>query len=292
MLKVDRATIKALQHTAPGACKEDAEILYGKLQNGKIFSGFCEADWEAIWQRILSTSKDCLIPSFTSLFQDVNYLEGPAQCVKRLVGLSTKYNTISSALRNCFLKENLTAKQFLIQESETTFTYRPGSAAEHIDAACRQVWIAAMRDWFEIPADSKKEGQLINPPRKANPGVLDKFVSLAYQLGFRSKQIDKLIQMNPNKKNEHNDHNSQKSPPKRCGKPYSRDREREKLMLFLTKLGGDSDQTFDAITSSFIRKSVYFAFFDKPRVQEAPTSEPFHISASQESHEPEQPIYN
>ena len=40
MQKVDRVTVKALELTAPGACKADFQALYGKVRSGQIFGAF------------------------------------------------------------------------------------------------------------------------------------------------------------------------------------------------------------------------------------------------------------
>src|SRR5438045_8324504 len=93
MKKVDRATVKALELTAPGACRADAEVLYGKLRTGQIFGAFDEQEREAIWIEVLRVSTDYLIPSLYSFFEDLNYLKGIADCVKRLI---TPKQTVSS----------------------------------------------------------------------------------------------------------------------------------------------------------------------------------------------------
>jgi hypothetical protein len=42
MQKVDQANVKALELTAPGACRADARSLYGKLQSGQILGAFSQ----------------------------------------------------------------------------------------------------------------------------------------------------------------------------------------------------------------------------------------------------------
>jgi hypothetical protein len=108
MQKADQATVKALELTAPGACRADARSLYGKLQSGQILGAFSHHEREAIWPVILSCSADCLIPSFYGFFEDLNYLKGPVDCVMRLIKLLSR-DTIFSALEQSFFDVNQTA---------------------------------------------------------------------------------------------------------------------------------------------------------------------------------------
>jgi len=51
---------------------------------------------------------------------------------------------------------------------------------------------------------------------------------------------------------------------KRSGIPYALDHEQDRLSLFLDKLHNTDEEQCDEISSFFIRRSVYFAFFGKP----------------------------
>src|SRR5450432_3912576 len=143
MQKVDQTTVKALELTAPGACRADARVLYGLLMSGQIFSAFSQQEREAIWPIICSWSTHRLIPSFFGLFQDVNYLEGPADCIKRLIPLS-RGATIFSALEGSFSDVNQTANHCVIQESESTFALKPGSLADRFELGHLQLFMSGM----------------------------------------------------------------------------------------------------------------------------------------------------
>jgi hypothetical protein len=105
MLKVNWADVKALELKAPGACTLDRVSLWGQLQRGKIFSAFTNQEHELIWTEILSASTDRLIPSLSSFFDDVNYLQGPTDCIKALIELSPE-EIVSSALERIFSDVN------------------------------------------------------------------------------------------------------------------------------------------------------------------------------------------
>lgn len=87
MQKVGRATVKALECKAPRACRVDREALYRQLRSGKIFGAFAEQERKVIWSQVLAASTDRLIPPIFSFFEDVNYLQGPADYVKILMEL-------------------------------------------------------------------------------------------------------------------------------------------------------------------------------------------------------------
>jgi hypothetical protein len=105
MRKLDRVTVKALEDKAPDACKADRRALYEQLQRDQILGAFNREDRETIWRKVLSVSTDRLIPSLYTFFEDVNYLQDPADCIRRLVELSPE-GKLSSALKNHFPDRN------------------------------------------------------------------------------------------------------------------------------------------------------------------------------------------
>lgn len=105
MRRIGRGMVKAMENTAPGACKKDRDDLYGKLQNGQILGAFNEQERIVIWNWIVSAIKDSLIPSFSTFFEDVNYLEGSGECLKRLVQ-RLRSVIIMSALLDAFTDVN------------------------------------------------------------------------------------------------------------------------------------------------------------------------------------------
>jgi hypothetical protein len=189
MLKVDEPTIKAIELTAPGACRADARALYGKLKNGEIFGAFSEQDRETIWAKLLSCTTDCLVPSFFSFFEDVNWLKEPADCVKRLMGLSPRGTIPYTLEHHMFSEVNQQWDQCVIQESEHTFVSHPGSPADRVDLGIRQIFFSAMRNYLDMPAEPKRKNLLAKSrSKKADKKVLYEFAALAYKLGFESDE--------------------------------------------------------------------------------------------------------
>ena len=66
--------VKSLEFIAPSACKVERDILYQKLQLGKIFGIFGPNHCKQIWKEIFIYSSIRLIPIFYSFFKDFKYL--------------------------------------------------------------------------------------------------------------------------------------------------------------------------------------------------------------------------
>jgi hypothetical protein len=308
MQKVDRATVKALELTAPGACRADFQALYGKVRSGQILGAFSERDREDIWSRVLSATVDRLVPSLFSFFEDLNYLKNVADGVKRLFPLSPR-GTVSSAIEDAFSDANHRAGQCVVQESESSCVFRPGSLADRVDLGRRQIWMFAMRDYPQMPAEPKKKNLLTKPAsEKADEIVLCEFAALASRLGYESERIRSLAQRSPDREIARSALLKARKParykyseaafedyveqivnlfsaaqpvtvkqaraaveidysdilPKRCGIPRTQDHERDKLSLFVDRLHNTDEEQCDEMSSFFIRRSVYFAFFGKP----------------------------
>jgi hypothetical protein len=308
MQKMDRSTVKALELTAPGACRADFQALYGKVRSGQILGAFSERDREDIWDRVLSATVDCLVPSLFSFFEDLNYLKNVADGVKRLFPLSSD-DTVSSAMEEAYSDANHRADQCVIQESESSCVLRPGNLADRVDLGRRQTWMFAMRDYPHMPAAPKRKKLSTKPiAGKADEIVLCDFAILAHRLGYKSDPISSLTERSADREIARSallkarkpdryqydeaifeDYVAQiarlfsearaitvdqasaaveidysDGPPKRCGIPYALDHERDRLSLFLDKLHNTGEEQCDEMSSFFIRRSVYFAYFGKP----------------------------
>ncbi|KAF3031188.1 hypothetical protein E8E12_001208 [Didymella heteroderae] len=309
MKKLDRCTVKAIELTSPGACREDAATLVGKVRKGEILEAFDCREREEIWERILAASTDRLIPSLTSFFADLTYLQGPAECIKRLIG-SPDIDRERVTLKTRFTDVNQKTDSCIIQVSENSFLRRPGSAAERLDLGYRVVWLSAMRHYPDVLPQWMRGGEnhLAKAACTGNDAVLRELAILAYQQGFESAPIRDLVQRSPerevakaallaardpkwfryepevfercvetmidlfntaSKKSEERVHAaSQEScrskPPKRCGIPKTQDHRRDQALLFVDQMHSQ-DIGKAGITSFFIRRSVYLAFFGRPR---------------------------
>jgi hypothetical protein len=113
MKRLDRHTVKAVELTAPGACKRDAGRLHSEIRKGRVFCAFTEAEREVIREELRAVSVDRLIPSLFSFFEDVRYLRGPAACVRRLIcGSGDDY--APQTLRQSFSGERQTENTWIL----------------------------------------------------------------------------------------------------------------------------------------------------------------------------------
>jgi hypothetical protein len=244
MKKLDRHTVKAVELTAPGACRRDADQLHSDLTKGRIFGAFTEQERAEIWIELLAASTDRLIPSLFTFFEDARYLRGPAGYMKRLMKLSND-DQVSRTLKHRFTGANQRIDTCMVQVSESQLEARPGNLHDQLGLGCRQMWIMMMR------SDEKS--------------VLSNWKNLGHLLGFETRQIqtfardstDRDIGPDP----ESSCHDKQL---KRCGIPRRGDQWHDRTLLFADALHGTID-TGAGVTSFFVRRSVYLAFFGVPR---------------------------
>ena len=167
-----RKPLYILELTAPGACKRDAETLWSQFKSGRIFGAFSEPERESIWKEVLSCSRDRLIPSLFTFFEDLKYLEDLADCVKHLLHISPR-DSVFSAFEHSFSDARQVADQCVIQVPESTFAAAPGCSTDRIQLGIRQMRVATMRDYLEMPAGPKKADPLAKPGHeKANEVLL------------------------------------------------------------------------------------------------------------------------
>ncbi|KIW54605.1 hypothetical protein PV05_06954 [Exophiala xenobiotica] len=270
MQKVDENSVKDLECTAPGACRADARNLYGKLKAGKIFGAFNDQDREKIWAEVCRRTKDRLIPSFFTFFEDLNWLTGPANCVKRLIPISSDDTILYALEQHVFTGANQRTGQCLIQKPDHTFVSKSGTEADQMNLGVLQLFLIAMRNHLDMPAEPKKKNLLAKPrPKRANPEVLHEFAAHAHKLGFESDEIRELMELRtssraPQQESVSSGPEESDPPIRRCGIPLSCHHEQDKPCLFLEPLYAVRSEEFEEMTSSFVRRSVILAFFEKP----------------------------
>jgi len=300
MQKVDQATVKALELKAPRLSTLDAKVLRGQVLGGEIFGAFSEQERVAIWGRLQAV--DGLIPSLFTFFEDVKYLEACANCVKRLVSLSPR-DTVSTALEKAFCDANQRADRAVIQVTESSFTSSPASLADQVDLGYRQLHAYAMRHYLQMPREPKGKELLARLMVNTEETVLRDFADLADRLGFESPEITALKQC---PKSTVARARSERSKPllvtdgageikkRRCGLPRVEDYVEDGEFLFVNHLHNEEEEQGEGITSFFVRKSVYFAFFGRsipltldsiPRVSDRTDED---MNRSQDTHIPQE----
>lgn len=199
MQRLEKDDVLAVQCTAPGACQEDANRLFGRVRDGEIFRRFDEAERLTLWSRICSNSVDCLVPSLYGFFENCKYLQPAADCMKRLVHLE-KGETVRSAMESSFwgTSQPGDASTCMIQVSASSFKLVPADQADRFDLLYRQLWLYALREHPAMPAERSKK--LAGPKGEtADENILFDFAHMAHVAGFRTLEIDRLLQQDPDR---------------------------------------------------------------------------------------------
>ncbi|KAK3173109.1 hypothetical protein OEA41_006438 [Lepraria neglecta] len=265
--RVDQATIRALELTAPQASTLDAKSLRGQLLSGTIFNDFTEQERERIWDRLPAV--DSLIPSLFTFFKDIKTLEVYADCLKRLTHICLR-DTVSTVIEDIFKGANQQAHQALVQVTESIFASRPASSTDQVELGCRQLYAFAMRYYFDIPRESKRKDLLARQAIKADRKVLRGFAKLAVRLGFESPEITALRQYHHSMI-----FSSKRAKPalvtdgpgeskkRRYSLPRTKANEADRVFLFIDNLYDTSQKQGKGITSFFVRKSVFLKFYSR-----------------------------
>ncbi|OBT40478.1 hypothetical protein VE00_07893 [Pseudogymnoascus sp. WSF 3629] len=261
--KVDTATVKALELRAPGASTND------RNKCGKIFSAFSDRERDKIRDRLQMV--DGLVPSLFTFFRDINYLKLCIDCLKRLV-IVPKGASVCESLALICLGKNQREGHVRIQVTEDSFVHRTGNPADRVDLGVRQLVALAMRSYPDMPPDPIIEDPVQKATTKADRAVLRRLADLAYELGFESPQILSMKQYPYSKTRRE----SPQTPPllvtsgngvdlrHRSGIPRTAAFEEDRDSLYIDYLHSQEQVQGEGITSFFIRKSVYLAFFGRP----------------------------
>ncbi|KAH7112735.1 hypothetical protein EDB81DRAFT_670705, partial [Dactylonectria macrodidyma] len=150
MRLIDRPTVEKLEGKAPGAVQEDHGELIGELKSGHIFGNFPESQKAELWFRVCAASRDHLIPSLFTFFEDRKFLNSAADCIKRIADVGPK-NTVTSRLVQMFTDTRQESNQCIVQVSDTAYTIIPGNPATRFDVGCRTLWLLGFREFKELP---------------------------------------------------------------------------------------------------------------------------------------------
>ncbi|KDN68704.1 putative conserved hypothetical protein [Colletotrichum sublineola] len=109
---------------------------------------------------------------------------------------------LSDELKSFFVDEYEYQKEpgdgeFYLQVSQTAYVTVPGDTATRFDLGCRQLWLAAFREFRELPADVKKQDVLAKARKRADETTLFEFASLANALGFKSDDLSTIMRESP-----------------------------------------------------------------------------------------------
>ena len=268
MKRVDQATVKALELTAPWALTLDAKVLHGKVLGGKIFCSFSQQECEGIWARLQAIHD--LIPSLFTFFENFKYFDSCTDCLKWLVCIGPQ-DTVSTAMKQTYSGVNQVMNSALMQETEFTFFSVPAGLTDRKDLGYRQLRAFAMRYYREIPKKPSGKSLLAKSRAMVDTTKLHEMADLADQLGFESSEIAALKQYLKSEESvmvTQNDRpllitdGSGEARQERCEMPHIQSYEENRKYLFISHLHDDKDEQAEGITFFFQLRSVYLKFLE------------------------------
>jgi len=240
-----------MEARAPGRSTKDSEGLCGLVLGCNLFGDFNPDERQEIWCKI-QAFKGIVLSLFT-FFQDIHLLQDCAHGMKQLLRLPPG-QTIFGGLKECF---EIDRDSQWIEYAENKFTREKGTAEECFKLGILGLWTFALRHNRHL----------------CKPDVLQRLAMLADKLGFSSPEINTLKEGSPVAKG------TEKPPPlivttgpgeqqkQRYGRITARRRksfDKDKDCIFLYNLCEDDNSVGEGITSFFVLKSWFKAFFDPP----------------------------
>ncbi|KAM3475765.1 hypothetical protein MY8738_007241 [Beauveria namnaoensis] len=301
MERLDEDTVLSLQLKAPGACEKEARALYAQVHSGCLFRAFNETARNRIWLRLCSATVDCLVPSLYAFFENLKYMQAAADCMRRLVprearkslrrSFEKKYSTEDADESECIIQTSWSSFRsipmpradsfdvayrqlwlYALREQQSMPIPRKQKLAiaetRHADEivvfrfACLAQKLGFKSD--EIKAlvqrnpDQAIARRLLTTARKADEFEYEDMstsIQLITQIFSTAQLISAPIPT------EEDDVDDIAVPPVRCGTPHAAHHSRDKPDMFLDKLHAPMHRHGSDLTSFFVQRSIYFAFF-------------------------------
>ena len=263
--KLDFVSVKAVETRCPKYSKADREEIHAQIRQGIIFAAFSCEDRDRIWISLLSI--DHLMPSLFTLLRDLHFLQACTDSMRHLMQFPSDPDmglyTIDAALKQSFRADEKDS-QYVIEVASGVIHQAPVPMEDRFDLARRQLWLYAMRNFKRLPQPRRKGGRNLLAKadlEHADETALYEFAVLARRLGFSSSEIEHLgTHLSPQRDPKPNPFaTTAQRPARRCGLPSEDSYKRDAPLLFIQNMHREfSDQE---ITSFFVRRSVYLAFF-------------------------------
>lgn len=192
MRQIDKETVKSLQGKAPGASYVDRDELSSLFRNGELFTEIPEEYREILWSRVCDYSTHCLVPSLFTFFEDRKFLENVAYGLRNIVGVESK-DSISRRLTDMFTDIGQVHDRCVVQVSDIRFGSTAGNRDARLRLGMQQLWLAAFREYENLPAKLQRKNLLAKARPKVNVGALHGLASVALHLGFESDEIHEIL---------------------------------------------------------------------------------------------------
>ncbi|KAK3177861.1 hypothetical protein K4F52_009413 [Lecanicillium sp. MT-2017a] len=301
MEKLDEATVDAMQLTAPGACERQARELYFKVSSGEIFSTFSETERNRMWLRICSATVDCLVPSLFAFFENLKYLQAAADCLRRLVNSKTRqslrcafekafspgdadqcliqtswasFKTTPTSAADSFDIAYRQLWLYALREQRNMPIARKQKLAIAGTVHADEVVIsrfARLAQKLGFKTDVIKALALMDPDREIARRLLItakkpeefEYYDMASSINKITDILGTARPISAQSLTDEDGVEGAAKPPLLCGTPRAADHARDKPYMFLDKLHGPIERHHSRLTSFFVQRSIYFAFFGK-----------------------------
>lgn len=195
---MDFQSVLQLHRRNPARSKTDHNQIIRDLADHTLFRGIPDLQSRSdLRKRLLSI--DFVIPSLETFLRDTIWLEPGAKIMRSLLPTGTKLTTRIS-FRRAF--ENYSGRGIL-QKSDLSFKTYEASAEEIAEVSYQQLWLFAWRYFPQLGIiQPLKDPGEVNPLVKASSDrsinhFRKNLVDLAYKLGFRTDNIVRLREANP-----------------------------------------------------------------------------------------------
>lgn len=162
------------------------------ILTGKLFSSVDDpVQRQRLQLQILKIS--WMIPSIDALFKNLGYLEVCAKILKNEVLDYVPRSTIQQVISTLHTSNSSTC---IVEVQEGKYATYPGESDPQV--AYLQLWLFCMRHFSHLAntAPKKENGQAVPQIEESNPIYLAKLADLAYNVGIRTKKIERLRSVN------------------------------------------------------------------------------------------------
>jgi hypothetical protein len=286
MRMLDNVTVKAVELMAPRHSKRDAQMLHGQLVSGQIFTAFSPQDRDAIWSKLRTASG--LIPSLFTLFEDLKYLQACAGSMRHLVepapgqtlrmALDARFfgstENWDLAYRRLWLYVMAHSSELpppLKKDTKKNRLAKAGTAKPDevvlSDSAVLADQLGFQSDQISALKQRSSDREIARVAL-LNARKPDRYEYTGQSLESHIEQIVRLFATATPLSVEQACPEFVSDDPAaagvRCGFPEEEAHVRDAKSLVIANLHAEVNEQGESITSFFVRRSVYFAFFGWP----------------------------
>ena len=296
--RLDPQTVATLRLRNVRYCKQDCEFLESQVRTGSVFHNFQSSERQTIWRNMQRFSER--VPSLGVFFEDFKYFEDVAICVKSLLDMP-RGRTVSQVLNQSFIafdtdvarptnleSDRVSREQEVDTSRRRLFLFamqnleglRPTSVLLEQDGV-RNIIEAIPHSHAQLAKEAHKLGfrsSKIAATLNDDPDRIEARRSLlrarnpqcfAYDhTGFEAL-IDRLVATyaeaerieTPRGPCDYVVSENGECLKRRCGKPYKRAFAESAPFLTLENMHRETDLDAGELSSIYVRRDVYLAFF-------------------------------